>query len=455
MIIRLALLLTLVLMACSPSSADAPPGDPRPRVAVLTDIGGDPDDEQSLVRFLLYTNELDVEALICTTSTSQKYTLQPKLIRERIAAYAKVRDRLNEHVAHGPAPYNQYPSADRLRSVIKLGNVDPKHYGMEAVGDGRSSEGSRWLATLADRDDPRPLWVLCWGGTNTLAQTLWDARKNRSPRELEQLIAKLRVYPISAQDSSHGWLMKNFPALTWLNARNVWKGFSAGPNIMDWFGVRGGEESLVTDAWADKHIRPKGPLGKLYPKIAYLMEGDTPSFLYLVSNGLNVPDRPGYGGWGGRFSPDGPHHHDKVKDAVGEFREIGASVWRWRQAYQNDFIARMDWTVKPFDPANHPPRPELARPLRRTVRSGQEVTLDASASADVDGDELTFRWFVYREASGHKGDVPIRDADRPRARLTAPSVPSSRTVHVILELTDDGTPPLTRYRRVVLTVTPK
>jgi hypothetical protein len=446
------------MMSLQPSQADTIPGKRSehqyvpPRLAVLTDIGGDPDDEQSLVRLLVYSNEFDIEALINVTANSQKYTLQPKLIRERIMAFGKVRDRLQKHVRHLPAPRNQYPTVRQLLGTIKAGNVDPKVYGIEAVGDGRSSEGSKWLLELADRDDPRPIWVLCWGGTNTLAQALWDARRERSPEQFRQLLSRFRVYPIARQDSAHSWLMDNFPDLWWLDARSVWKGFAAGPNIMDWFGVRGGDESLVTDQWADEHVRSKGPLGALYPKIAFLMEGDTPSFLYLLPNGLNVPDQPGYGGWGGRFTHQGPPFRDHVKDTVDGHSEIGASIWRWREHYQNDFAARMDWTVKSFDQTNHNPVPALAAPRHCTVQTGQTVRLDATASTDPDGDELNYHWMIYREAGTVQSNPRLDDADQPVARLTIPQAKTGQTIHVVLVLTDTGQPALTSYQRIVLTV---
>lgn len=439
---------TLAHAGPNQQAAAAPP----PRLAVLTDIGGDPDDEQSLVRLLVYSNEFDIEALINVTANSQKYTLQPELIRQRIMAFGKVRRHLEQHVGHLPAPRDRYPTVEHLLSTIKAGNVDPKAYGIEAVGDGRSSEGSDWLLELADRDDPRPVWVLCWGGTNTLAQALWDARRDRTPEQFEQLLGRFRVYPIARQDSAHSWLMDNFPDLWWLDARSVWKGFSAGPNIMDWFGVRGGDESLVNDQWADENVRQKGPLGKLYPKITFLMEGDTPSFLYLMPNGLNVPDRPGYGGWGGRFTHHGPPFRDQVKDTVGKHHEIGASIWRWRPHYQNDFAARMDWTIKPVDQANHNPVPVLAGADRRNVKPGQTIHLDASASTDPDGDKLKYHWMIYGEAGTVDAQLCIENADQPSADLLIPDAETGQTIHVILVLTDTGRPPLTSYRRIVLTI---
>ncbi len=83
----------------------------RPRLIVLTDIGGDPDDQQSMVRLLLYVNEYQIEGLIATAT---KERVSPGQIRERVEAYRKTRPNLVKH-ARG------YPTADYLLEQIKAG----------------------------------------------------------------------------------------------------------------------------------------------------------------------------------------------------------------------------------------------------------------------------------------------------------------------------------------------
>ncbi len=170
--------------------------------------------------------------------------------------------------------------------------------------------------------------------------------------------------------------------------------------------VLGADTSLVTNEWLDRNIRAKGPLGKLYPRFMFIMEGDTPTFLNLIDNGLNGYRRPDWGGWGGRYiyrQPHGETHpiwtqggdefmratsQDAVKGVDGEVHVSDqATVWRWREAYQNDFAARMDWTVKDFAHANH--NPELVvngqagtAPLELTAHVGETLTLDARGSSD-------------------------------------------------------------------------
>ena len=271
----------------------------KPRVFVLTDIENEPDDAQSMVRFLTYANHFDIEGLIATTSIHQQNQTAAWRIKEIVEAYGKVRENL---LLHEPG----YPTAEYLHSVIREGL--PK-YGMNAVGEGNDSTGSELLIAAVDREDPRPLWVPVWGGPNVLAQALWKVKQTRSAEELAKFVAKLRVYTISDQDNSGPWLRKTFPELFYVASPGMhaggayhyatWSGISG-----DKFHARftGADFTIVDNPWLDEHIRKNhGPLGAEHPHTEYLMEGDTPSFLGLVNNGLNAPEHPNWGGWGGRY----------------------------------------------------------------------------------------------------------------------------------------------------------
>jgi hypothetical protein len=138
-----------------------------------------------------------------------------------------------------------------------------------------------------------------------------------------------------------------------------------------------------------------------------------------------------------------------------------ATIWRWRSAYQNDFRARMDWTIKPYTQANHPPIAKLKHANELTVKSGERVNLCAEGSSDPDNNALSFEWFYYGEPStivldtSRKGLLlKIEDYDKINAWFTAPKVKKPETMHIILAVTDNGVPPLTRYQRVIITVTP-
>ena len=449
----------------------------KPRIFVLTDIENEPDDAMSMVRFLVYSNHYDIEGLVATTSIHQQDETAAWRIREIVEAYGKVRDNLE---LHEPG----FADADTLMSIIREGLPE---YGMQAVGEGKDSNGSEFLIEVVDRDDPRPVWVTVWGGPNVLAQALWKVRETRSPEELATFIAKLRVYTISDQDDSGPWLRKTFPDLHYIASPGMHSGGAY--HYATWSGIGGdnfharfvgADFELVDNPWLDEHIRSKGPLGEQYPHMPYLMEGDTPSFFNLIDNGLSDPDHPNWGGWGGRYEFYTPPPHkrllypetrpfwtdaqDEVLGVDGKWHTSNhATIWRWRQAYQNDFSARMDWTIKPYEEANHPPIAKLGHSDRLTAKPGGRVNLSATGSSDPDGDELSYQWFLYKEpgtftvSSARSGQpLSIENADKQDAWFEVPTsrVLRNGTMHIILAVTDNGTPRLTRYRRVIVDVQP-
>lgn len=470
---KLFVLFAIITIACTSTSAHE-----KPRVFVLTDIENEPDDAMSMVRFLVYANQFDIEGLAATTSIHQKNHVAPGRIREIVNAYSKVRDNLEKNEPG-------FPTGDYLRSKITEGLPE---YGMKAIGEGKDSPASELLIQAVDKADPRPLWVCVWGGPNVLAQALWKVRKTRSKKELKAFVSRLRVYAISDQDDTGPWLRKEFPNLFYI----VSPGFNAGGayHYATWSGISGdffhgrfagADFSEVTNEWLDRNIRKKGPLGAEYPRWKYLMEGDTPSFLNLINNGLSYPEHPNWGGWGGRYELYTPRMHrwylypetrpiwtdaiDEVFGYDGRWHSGNhATIWRWRDAFQNDFAARMDWTILPYDKANHPPVPKIDGEKHLTAKPGERVNLSAVGSSDPDGDALSYNWFCYKEAgtfpvsSARSGQpIEIKDFDQPRAWFIVPTKrvmpPGTGTIHIILAVTDHGTPRLTRYQRVIVTVT--
>ena len=448
--------------------------DKKPRVVVLTDIEADPDDTQSLIRFLLYSNQFDVEGLVATTSIHQKKRVAPESILKVLDAYGKVHSNLIKHE-------QGYPTQEELKPKVKKGLAT---YGMEGVGEGKDSDGSEWIIKVLEKEDDRPLWISVWGGPNTLAQAMWKIKKTKSATVAEKLYNKLRVYTISDQDDSGPWIRKNFPSVFYV----VTPGYSY--SKATWLGITmglpGSNAEVVSADWLAKNIQQgHGPLGAAYPDVAYGMEGDTPAFLNLISNGLNDAEHPNFGGWGGRYelylpkfedSNQGPFRRENWPKDEPETRPIWTNandsvvsildkksyvgnretIWRWRAEFQNDFAARMMWTTKAFSESNHPPIPKLAHPENFRVKSGQQFHLNADGTSDPDGDSMSYWWFQYPEAGTYKGNVSFRPYspnlyDIP---VTAPVVNSPKTIHFILKVTDKGTPALTRYKRVVVTVTP-
>ncbi|MFG6416156.1 nucleoside hydrolase-like domain-containing protein [Roseateles sp. DC23W] len=467
-------------LAATPAvSVASVPQPERPRVFVLTDIENEPDDTQSLVRLLLYANDLDLRGLVATTSVHMKQGTHAESIRRVIARYDQVLPRLRRHDAG-------YPDAAQLLARVADGQPG---YGIGATGAGRDSAGAAVLLRELERDDPRPMWVSVWGGANTLAQALFTLRQTRTPQAVERAVSRLRVYTISDQDDAGAWLRREFPGLFYIVS-------PGGYGNATWGGmnqvVDGIDNSPVSNAWIARHIQQgHGPLGAAYPDVAYGMEGDTPSFLGLIPNGLNVPERPDWGGWGGRYERYTPRRENtdptgfnggvpieqetrpiwtnavdrfkpyvpapygrSVKPAEREFSGNSVTVWRWREAVQNDFAARMLWTTQEPSQANHAPVVKLAHAAELSVRSGEWLQLDASPSTDPDGDNLSFLWFTYPEAGTLKVPLVLGTENIAWARFYVPKVDAPATAHVIVQVTDKGSPALTRYRRVILNIRP-
>jgi hypothetical protein len=470
-----SLLLFLFVLALNSISAQP---TRKHRVIILSDIEAEPDDIESFVRLVLYSNVIDIKGMIATTSIWHKNRVDPESIRKVVRAYGKVQPNLLKHE-------KGFPDEKTLLSLVKEGL--PK-YGMQGVGDGKDSEGSEWIIKLLEEKDDRPLWISVWGGANTLAQALDKIKKTKTKVEAKNLISKLRVYTISDQDDSGIWMRNNFPELFYIVSPGDEYG-SATWSAINTF-VKGINNETISNSWIAKNIQQgHGPLGVEYPDVAWGMEGDTPSFLNLIPNGLSDPEHPEWGGWGGRYEmykPDftklkkgssgvpfepetreiwtdaidnySPYIHSEYgrtvrKDTI-SFSNNKASLWRWRDDFQNDFAARMDWCTKSYEESNHHPVIVLSHPEQFTVKSGEGFSLDGFNSTDPDGDNLSFLWFHYPEAGSYKKLIDVGAENVHGVYVTAPKVEKKETLHFILKLSDKGTPVLTRYKRVIVTVTP-
>ncbi len=439
----------------------------KQRVFVLTDITNEPDDQQSLVRFLVYANEYDIEGMVATTSTHLRNSTRREKIEELVRNYGKVKANLDKH-------------ADGFPSEEYLLGVTTEHlplYSMEGVGEGKDSPGSELLINAVDKNDERPLWVSVWGGANCLAQALWKVKHTRSKEEVARFVSKLRVYTISDQDLTGHWVRHNFPGIFYIIDASsdgtgeyyqaTWTGIGG-----DRFYKNGPMEhfELVDNPWLRENIMQNhGPLGANYLEVEYIMEGDTPSFLGLINNGLAWYKSPSFGGWGGRYElyksfgevakiwTGTASSRDEVALPDGQKATSNqATIWRWRKAYQHDFAARMDWNVADeFAKANHNPIVVLNGNEGKSLAKGkadqgETVRLSAKGSTDPDGDRLQFTWFVYKEAGRFGGQLDFQNPHGEELEFEMPALGKGQELHVILEVEDAGNPSLVSYRRIVL-----
>ena len=479
MTIPAALLVALAIMAPvavaavadQPSLTTHAAAPDRPRLLVLTDIGGDPDDQQSMIRLMLYTNEFEIEGLIASASGTpgelKERMTKPHLIREIIEAYGKVRQNLVKH-AEG------YPTAESLLAKVKSGNPNR---GREAGGAGKDTDGSRQIIAAVESPDPRPLNISIWGGQTDLAQALWRVRKDRGADALARFLKRFRVYDIADQDKIVEWMWDEYPGMFYILA-NAPKG--ADKRLATFRGMYlGGDEALTSRDWIETNVRQKhGPLGALYPTKTWtapnphgvMKEGDTPSWFSFLPNGLSDPDHPEWGSWGGRFELDPKRgggrsriYRDAPDIVDGEKPDPRAAVWRWRPAFQADFQARLDWCVADERAkATHPPTLTVngdagRAPLMLEAAAEQEVKLTIEQAGSGAAAPALVRCFVYPEAGTFRGDaITIGVApDGRTARFTVPGVAEPKTLHVVVEVQSGTQPTPAVYRRVVVTVQPR
>jgi len=285
------------------------------------------------------------------------------------------------------------------------------------------------------------------------------------------------------------WTQQNISSRGALgNLYRVWgdgKQFVKGDRT-DYFGLSGYAPRQLAEMGYMVWLTPE-------PKGSFLGEGDTPTFLNLIAIGLRAYENPQWGGWGGHMTPNVSAFPSFSKvpppilpaDTSGNARGLtpagsdagkgsapkGGSVIsmnfqlppvpartaaiaaRFFAAAQNDFAARMQWSVTPqFRAANHPLKVSIKGSLDISAHPGSTVHLEGAVS-DPDHNTATVTWWQYNHAGTYPGDITFSD---PTALTTTFRVPEDaklgQTIHVILEATDNGTPPLTRYQRVVVTV---
>lgn len=492
----------------------------RPRIIVTTDP--ELDDNNSLIRFLLYSSDFEVEGLIYASSgfhwkgdgkgtkwyvpgreyarfgldtcpcESWRWSKGERFVHNAVEAYEKVYPNLK---VHNPA----YPAPDQLKSKIRYGNI-------EFDGDiSKDSPGSDLIRALILDDKPGKLFITAWGGQSTIARALksireqyeyttgWENIRNKISR-------KVILLPSGDQDDMYAKYIKpNWPDIEY-------RQFSGGPNYGygAQLGARPQDTVYLTSSWMKENVTDRGPLGALYrvwgdgkqmvkgdimdyfgltgytneqlrrmgyavwmpvqEKGSWLGEGDDFTFMNMPANGLRAYENGTYGGWGGRVIPDQEGLSFQLSDTsqqamVSALSSVTSRLNNSENEYpdffpaaQKDFATRLKWSVTPrFSDANHAPVAEVLGTLTVLASPGETIRLNA-AVMDPDKDIVSIKWWQFRVGT-YPGKADISNGESARAKVHIPedAVPGE-TIHVVLEATDNGSPALTSYQRVVITV---
>ena len=492
----------LLLLLALQQNVHAQSPQEKPRTIVTTD--GEIDDIDSFIRMLLYANEFNLEGLIYSSSmwhykgdgkgttmisememTKDMYGEITDLrwpgttwMDDLINAYAQVYPNLTQHD-------KSFPTPAYLKSLVKIGNID---FEGEMEVD---TEGSNFIKDKLLDDDSTPLYLQVWGGTNTIARALKaieDEYKNSSNwKEIKQkVIDKTIIYAILDQDATYRkYIAKQWPEIRiFYNSHQFWcfaypwksavneslhpylEGKFMGENIINNHGPLtkmyysyGDGQKQEGD---DEHIH--GDITKIkdfqwgsFNQYDFISEGDSPAFLHLVDVGLDNLNHPEYGGWGGRLkqSATAPNRWEDGEDVadinpITQEKDLAYPQIRWLKTLQLDFAARADWCVSSYDEANHAPEVSLLHGEKIMVSPNEKVNLKGVAT-DPDGDALLYNWWQYEEVDTYPKKLQIKKGDSASLKVKVPKdLKTGETIHLILEVTDDTFPSMTRYKRVIL-----
>lgn len=271
----------------------------RYRIIVSTDIGGsDPDDFQSMVHYLLYSDLFDTEGLISSAWGDGRKEDILTVIDEYEKDYEKL------------LRYSKlYPTPDYLRTITKQGAVDIAPY----KGFYESTEGSNLIIECAKKDDDRPLYILAWGLLEDIAQALHDA---------PEITDKIRVNYIGGPNKKWGlnayeYIRREFSNLWIIEDNSTYRG---------WFNGGIQDDDYSNSGFVKKHVKDCGNLGAFFwTKLGGVIKmGDTPTVTYFLNG---TPENPENDSLGGSFvrvynRPSRTYHRDTTEDDIVEIFEV-------------------------------------------------------------------------------------------------------------------------------------
>ncbi|WP_373522502.1 nucleoside hydrolase-like domain-containing protein [Aquiflexum sp.] len=451
----------------------------KPRVVIMTDMTHD--DGNSLIRYLYYSHYFDTEAIIVTQQLPDFNYDQDgpwQKVNSILDAYSEEFEQLRKH-------HSEFPTYATLKNLTKKGRgalpiiwlTNEKKFAQEIAGryvesswgdihfhdwigeglnpngESKDSEGSVHLQEIFDKDDDRPIFVQMWGGPITFVQALYRYKQNHSDEKFQKLLDKLHIFGILLQDITFDYLidLDKVQALKCTNMGTVTSTFEGDRVSPAWLLHDGGQFWKYIKVMQQSEVNGHGPMSEIYDHGG---EGDTPAFLYLLSavRGLNDPLEPTQGSWGSMFRPmgedfpEGYYHTCNVENKELE---------RWIPEVKNSFMNRLQYSIKNPDEVNHEPIAVINgnkgnEIIRIKDKPSAVVKLNASDSYDPDGDELSFRWFHYKETGTYPTEMKIEGNDAPVLELKVPADIGDSEIHLILEIKDNGNIPLVSYRRVIL-----
>lgn len=247
----------------------------------------------------------------------------------------------------------------------------------------RDTPGADRIVEVLLDDKPGPVYLQAWGGTNTIAKALSIIQK-QYPSEIEKVNRKAVVYIILDQDDTlRKYIEPNWPKLQVLGSFRQF-----GVLAYNWARLMPASMRVFFERpWLEGNITVnRGALTASYEANdgAFRSEGDSPSFMHQIDVGLRSLEDPAYGGWGGRFVREKSGVTNVWKEAEDD-GDLNKPIWRWAEAFQNDWAARAGWCVNSYREANHAPIVNLAVPQDIAAAPGSRVKLSVAGSTDPAG----------------------------------------------------------------------
>lgn len=471
---------------------------PEPRTIITTDP--ELDDLNSMLRVLLYSNEIHISGLVLSSS---RYHFSgdkaqgiephrwyapnsPSHIEMALDAYSQVYHNLKQHDKN-------YPSPQSLTALYRIGNI-------KNVGDmEEDTPGSDLIKQVLLDDQKGPIFLQAWGGLNTIARALASIQQQYGksadwPTIYKKVSEKAIITSFGLQDATYdNYLKPNWPDIqTREVSTNIW-GYFARKTVLP------EDKIYLSKDWTQTHVSNIKPMGAEYrvwgdgkqmaegfdkedyfglsnlskeqleakgymvwmppqEQGSFVSEGDSSNFSLLINNGLESWADPRWGGWGGRQSivaADKNHWSNatsKDKAPDGSYpNDYPAS--RWWGDIQRDFAARLQWSVTSnYQEANHAPSVKVKEGNRVTGAADDAVIL-TPITTDPDGNSVTTTLWQYPEAGTYNGLIALAKTESGQWRFTIPNnAKHGDTIHIIAQAKDNGSPAMTHYQRIIVTV---